>query len=275
MARFAELIQFWQDPKCSRCRTFWRKKLCVSLEKDFIFCFHIYFSASFAFYFLISYTLSAIIDFVHKFDVAIITFKNLLRMAVLYKCLNKTDMEMVGSRFWAMYQCILNVFLWNDWSKVTNSQVHGSPLLKALLFQNFQWISAAIFEQLIQFSQDRKCSRCRTFWRNELSVLLEKDFIFRFHIYVSASFTFYFLVSHTYTHTHTHTDFIYIYIYRCIYTYTYIYTHTHTQTHTYLTISLRICVCESMCVYLRLSGYISFSFNLIMRWHKKTRKRGF
>ena len=41
--RFAELIQFWQDPKCRRNRTFWRKKLSVSLEKDFIFRFQIYF----------------------------------------------------------------------------------------------------------------------------------------------------------------------------------------------------------------------------------------
>ena len=37
-----------------------------------------------------------------------------------------------------MYQCILNVPLWNDWSKVTHSQVHGSPVLKAFLFQSFQ-----------------------------------------------------------------------------------------------------------------------------------------
>ena len=34
-----------------------------------------------------------------------------------------------------MYQCILNVPLWNDWSKVTYSQVHGSPVLKTLLLQ--------------------------------------------------------------------------------------------------------------------------------------------
>ena len=31
-----------------------------------------------------------------------------------------------------MYQCILNVPLWNDWSKVTYSQVHGPPVRKAL-----------------------------------------------------------------------------------------------------------------------------------------------
>ena len=37
-------------------------------------------------------------------------------------------MEKVGQKFWATYQCILNVPLWNDWSKVTYSQVHGSPV---------------------------------------------------------------------------------------------------------------------------------------------------
>ena len=35
-----------------------------------------------------------------------------------------------------MYQCILNVPLWNDWSKVTYSQVHGSPVLTTLLLQS-------------------------------------------------------------------------------------------------------------------------------------------
>ena len=36
-----------------------------------------------------------------------------------------------------MYQCILNVPLRNDWSKVTYSQVHGSPVLKPHLVQRF------------------------------------------------------------------------------------------------------------------------------------------
>ena len=35
-----------------------------------------------------------------------------------------------------MYQCIPNVPLSNDWKKVTCSQLHGSPVLKALLFQS-------------------------------------------------------------------------------------------------------------------------------------------
>ena len=41
-----------------------------------------------------------------------------------------------------MYQHILNVLLWNDWDKVRYSQVYGSPVLKALLFQSssgFLW----------------------------------------------------------------------------------------------------------------------------------------
>ena len=35
-------------------QNFLKKKLSISLEKDFIFCFHTYFSASFAFYFFVS-----------------------------------------------------------------------------------------------------------------------------------------------------------------------------------------------------------------------------
>ena len=37
-----------------------------------------------------------------------------------------------------MYQCILNVLLRNDRSKVTYSQVHGSPVFKTFLLQSFQ-----------------------------------------------------------------------------------------------------------------------------------------
>ena len=47
-----------------------------------------------------------------------------------------------------MYQCILNVPLWNDWSKVTYSQVHGSPVLKTHLLQSFYWF----------LRQDSQCS---------------------------------------------------------------------------------------------------------------------
>ena len=48
-----------------------------------------------------------------------------------------------------MYQCILNVPLWNDWSKVTYSQVHGSPVLKALSFKSLSWISATTFVTVV------------------------------------------------------------------------------------------------------------------------------
>ena len=46
---FKELIQFGQDPRGRRPRS-------VSLKKDFIFQFQLYFSTSFAFHFLVSYT---------------------------------------------------------------------------------------------------------------------------------------------------------------------------------------------------------------------------
>ena len=52
-----------------------------------------------------------------------------------------------------MYQCILNVPLWIDWSKVTYSQVHDSSVLKTLPFKSLNYISATIFAELIQFGQ--------------------------------------------------------------------------------------------------------------------------
>ena len=53
-----------------------------------------------------------------------------------------------------MFQCILNVPLRTCLSKVTYSQVHSSSVLKALLFQSFQWISATGFAELMQFIQN-------------------------------------------------------------------------------------------------------------------------
>ena len=94
---------------------FLKRKFSVSLKKDFIFQFHIYFSASFAFYFVVSYPYSQTSTMISfnietlnssenlplytsfiKFDVAITTFKNLLKMVVLEERLNKTDIEKVG-----------------------------------------------------------------------------------------------------------------------------------------------------------------------------------
>ena len=63
-----------------------------------------------------------------------------------------------------MYQCILNIPLGNYWSKVTFTR-HGSPGLKTLLLQSFWWIPATRFAELIQFWQDPKCRRNRTWGR--------------------------------------------------------------------------------------------------------------
>ena len=43
------------------------------------------------------------------------------------------------------------------------SQVHDSPVLKALSFKGLTWISAGTFAELIQFGQDPKLRRPRTF----------------------------------------------------------------------------------------------------------------
>ena len=86
-------------------------KKSVLLENDFTFKFHVYFSATFAFYILVSYmTLNQHNDFffnnetLHfgtnpllkpsfiKSDVAIATFKNQLKMAVLKEHLEKMNM---------------------------------------------------------------------------------------------------------------------------------------------------------------------------------------
>ena len=77
-----------------------------------------------------------------------------------------------------MYQCIiLNVPLWNDWSKVTYLQVHGSS---ALSFKSSNWISATIFAELIiQFGQDPKVRQARTFWREN---------VFYWHFYLCLSY---------------------------------------------------------------------------------------
>ena len=66
-------------------------------------------------------------------------------MEILEECLNKADIEKVSEKFWAMYQCIFNVPLGNDWSKV-----HGYPVLKALSFKRLSWISATKFIELIR-----------------------------------------------------------------------------------------------------------------------------
>ena len=82
-----------------------------------------------------------------------------------------------------MYQCILNVPPWNDWSKITYWQVHGSPRLKVLLIKSLNKISVT-FAELIQFGQYQKLRRPRTFWRKILSFIEERFRIFTIYIYI-------------------------------------------------------------------------------------------
>ena len=58
-----------------------------------------------------------------------------------------------------MYQCILNIILRTDSSKVTYSQVYDSPVLKALSFKRVSWISATTFAEFIQFGRNPKHGR--------------------------------------------------------------------------------------------------------------------
>ena len=94
------------------CQNVLKKKFSVSLENHFILCFHIYFSASSDFYFLVSDRYSEISVMVSfnietlnsaanpplytsfiKFDVAIATYKTVLKMAVVKDRVNKMEME--------------------------------------------------------------------------------------------------------------------------------------------------------------------------------------
>ena len=84
-----------------------------------------------------------------------------------------------------MYQCILNVPLWNDWSKLTCSQVQCFPVLKARSLKSLSWISATTFEESIQFRQDPKLRRPAPSWRENLVfhgrklLYFEFTFVFR------------------------------------------------------------------------------------------------
>ena len=98
-----------------------------------------------------------------------------------------------------MYQCILIVPLWNDWSKVTHSQVHGSLMLKTSSVKSLNWISVTIFAELIQFGQDQKLTRPRTL-RGEILVFhcfIEE----RFHI--SILYIYIYILYNIHIHTHT------------------------------------------------------------------------
>ena len=117
-----------------------------------------------------------------------------------------------------MYQCILNVPLWNDWSKVKYSQVHGSLVLKVFLFKSLNWISAKIFAELMQFGQDPKLRRPRNFWLKTLKFHWRKISYFNFTYYTFIYIYIYIYIYHIY-----YTYFTYIYILWILYIYIYIY----------------------------------------------------
>ena len=155
----------------------------------------------------------------------------------------KTDIEKVGQKFWAMYQCIINITVWNDWSKVTYSQVHGSPVLRTLSFKSLSWISATTFAEFIKFGRNPKLRRPRSFWGEILVFHWRKISYFKF--------TFIFpLVQAFISKLYIYTSYIYLYIERetdresiqqeiiffvkALDNVFLNYTHTHTHTHTYI-----------------------------------------
>ena len=108
-----------------------------------------------------------------------------------------------------MHQCILNVPLWNDWSKVTYSQVHGSPVFKAFHSK----VSGGFLWQDLQSSYS--FGKIQNVGHPEISkeiVSQEKDFIFQFHIYFSASIYIYIYIYNIYIYSNIY---IYIYILYC------------------------------------------------------------
>ena len=90
-------------------------------------------------------------------------------------------------------------------SSVIWFKLYGSSVLKDASFKSLSRISATTFGEFIQFGQNPKLRRPRTFWVEKFTVSLKKDFIFQVHLYLFASSAFYFQVSY-----------IYIYMYVCI-----------------------------------------------------------
>ena len=91
-----------------------------------------------------------------------------------------------------MHLCLLNLPQRNDWSKITFRQVHGSSVLKTLSFKSLNWISAAIFAELIQVGQGSKHRKSRTFWRKNMV----------FHGRKISYFILTYIYIYTYKHTH-------------------------------------------------------------------------
>ena len=137
---------------------------------------------------------SAIIDFVHKFDVAIVTFNKLLKMAVPNKQLNNTDIDKVRQKISALYQCILNVPLWNDWRKVRYSKVHWFSGAKSTFITKFPVNLCDKIRRTHTVLARSKMYPKQNLPQKKLSVSLDNDLIFRFRLYFSARFAFYFLV---------------------------------------------------------------------------------
>ena len=107
--------QFGQNPKLTRPRTFWGLNLVFNWRKisyfkfTYIFPLFLLFISTFSIHTLklarwflltmkhwtLGENLPLLTSFI-KFDVATATFKNLLNMAVLEECLNKTGIEKLG-----------------------------------------------------------------------------------------------------------------------------------------------------------------------------------
>ena len=127
---------------------------------------------------------------------------------------------------------MLNVPLWNDLSKVTYSQVHGSPVLKALSFKSLSWISATTFAEVIQFGQNPKLRGPETFWGQNLVFHWRKTSYFKFTLYI---YIYIYIRIYIYI-------FVYIYIRIYIYIYMYIY-------YIRIYIYIRNCKCEYILIF--------------------------
>ena len=116
-------------------------------------------------------------------------------------------------------------------------------MLKALSFKSLNWLSATRFAEVIQFRQDQKFRRRRTFSREKLVFHWKKVSYFNFtditYIYI------YIYISLIYIHC----IYIYILYHYILYTYLYIYICVYISIHIYIYIYIYVCVCVCVCVY--------------------------
>ena len=156
-----------------------------------------------------------------------------------------------------MYQCILNVPLWNDRSKVAYSQVHGSTVLKALSFKSLNWISATTFAEFIQFDQDPKLRRPRTFWRENLVFHWGKIsyfnftdvYIYIYRLYISNICIYMLIYIYVYILCIYMYVYMYIYIYIIYFKYMYIYVNIYIHMCIYY-VYIYIYICIYVCIYI-------------------------